>query len=249
MRTICLCVARGEEIFGRYFLSHYTSFCSEVIVWDAGLHHSFIDLALHGDYDNVEIRPWKGSDEMDDIELVEFSNQAYREFMGKADYVILPDADELIYAHNIIDRLTACKVAGVDVPVVRGFQMLLDKVPTEDGQAWEHHKLGVEDNVYSKKIVINPAIDISFVPGKHDLRAHGPCKFGDPSKPDLSLKLLHFRCLGLEYVQQRNQANRARVSKRNKDLDLGFHCKPGWTGMYSDQWWADAMNRRVDVVS
>lgn len=202
-----------------YFLRHYAPLADRVVLFDDHSDDGGPDLAAA--YANVEVRPYPGAG-LDDIEFVRFAAATYPEARAKhVDWVVWVDADEFVYAKDLRGTLTQLAAAGVTLPLTQGFAMFSDCYPTTREQIYDEVRQGVPYERDSKPVVFNPAIDIAWGAGKHDLTQGG----GERGSLTL-LKLLHFRNLGPDYFAARNAKNYARMSERNKAAGLGFQVYP-----------------------
>ncbi len=138
-----------------------------------------------------------------DIELLhEYRNLVWHD--SKFDLVLFPDCDEFFYtANGIKNYLDNTKF---DIYECEGFEMVCEKMP-KIGTKITDIKTGVRHHVFNKSTIFNPKIDIEF------LNAHlrySRCKNVDLSG---SVKLLHYRSLGLDLVMKRNKRTADRVPK------------------------------------
>lgn len=101
---------------------------------------------------------------------------------------------------------------------------------------------GVEDPVYAKPVIFRPEVDMNWEPGKHYV--HG--NFNRGKIP--VLKVLHYRCLGLEYLRERHARNYANCSKANLESGLGVGVYPGHTGHMSEPWFKEVLPTRRRVL-
>jgi glycosyltransferase involved in cell wall biosynthesis len=223
-------VVRNEALLIRYWLRHYQSFCSRVIVYDDASDDGTREMVQAS---GAELRdcPWSG---LDDMLAAAFASQQYREARGQADWVIWVDGDEFIYHPAIESHLAHMQALGVTLPQVAGYSMFADQPPAGDGQIYGEVRNGIPDERYCKPVVLDPYIDMQWGPGKHEFAANGVRDAGT----SVQLKLLHYRWFGENAYLQRNARNLSKLSQSNRDYGLGIEVfSPTYTGHHSFEWY------------
>jgi hypothetical protein len=219
MKIHCITWTWNEEFILPYFLKHY-SFCDLITLYDD--HSSDRTLEIAKQFPNVEVIPRDKKDkpELDEMEMAEIYNNAYKSDRSY-DWVIVTCPDEFLYHPNLLEKLEEYQKLGVTVPRTVGFDMWTDKTPTEDKPLHELITLGRYSPNHSKCIVFNPKIDINFGIGMHTCNPTGPVKWSD----GLELKVLHFLYSGFKYFTERRRFYWEQTSQKNKDNNWGFHNK------------------------
>lgn len=246
MKIWCYTVTHNEAKILPFFLRHYEQFCDGITVID--------DASTDGTQAIVQgcrqavLETYPPGDGLDDRQLVDFATRRYKLARGQADWVIWVDPDEFLYQRDAGPHLRATLERllheGVQVPLTRGFQMMSASFPAFSlgKQLTELVTEGIEDPIYAKPCIFQPSVDLRWDPGKH--YAHGQFKRGK----DAGLKLLHYRCLGLEYLRERHARNYARCSAANKASGLGVGTYPGHTGHMSEPWFRAVLPTRRPVL-
>ncbi len=233
-------VTHNEARILPFFLRHYAAFCDRITVID--------DNSTDGTRDLVRACPiavledYAPTSGLDDRDFIRVARQTYPQARGQADWVIWVDPDELLYHPRLKDTLQRLLDSGVQVPQTRGFQMISETFPTCSGQIWEEVEDGIEDPVYAKPCLFRPECDMQWDPGKHYV--HGPFNRGKSAE----LKVLHYRCLGLDYLRERHARNFKRCSQANLDSGLGVGVYPGHTGHMSEAWFKAVLPTRRPVL-
>lgn len=222
-----------------YWLRHYATFADRLIVYDDNSDDGTQDIVTAGGGD-LRRYPCSG---FDDIEMVGFANNQYREAEGYADFVIWVDADEFLFHPRMRERLEDLTADGVTLPAVQGYAMIGDAPPTGDGQIYDEIPLGFAHDRYSKPCILRPNVDLRWDVGKHEAQIFSGAKTntGEP------LKLLHYRYLGKAYHEERNARNWSRISKRQRQFRLGYETAPDWQGDYSARWYEQQRGIAVNV--
>ena len=213
-------IVRNEARMLPWWLRYYGSFCERLVVYDDASDDGTPELARAA---GAEVRglPWSG---LDDGESVRFAESVYPEARGRARWVAWVDADELIddgYG-PIAETLETLRARGIRLPQVQGWQMYASEF--HSASEWPNMQLrdlvkrGVRDDNYSKAVIFDPELALSFGVGRHSTD-------GRPLEPS-TLRLLHFRFMGRAYFLERSRRNYARLSARAIDSRWGAATYP-----------------------
>ncbi len=226
-------VMRDEASILPFWLRHYRSWVDRIVVYDAGSEDNTPALLRAA---GAEVRAYPGPAGMDDVAMVELANATYREARGRAGWVLWVDADELLWRERPRQCLAACTAAGVTLPRTAGYQMLAETFPPDDGHTpiTSLIKEGIRDESYDKSVMVDPRLDVRWLPGKHQCDAPGAVR----SEAAL-FALLHYRCLGEAYLRERHARNYARWTARERALGLGHATAPDWNGHASARWFIE----------
>ena len=208
-------VCWNEAVMLPFYLRHYSTFAEKIIIWDE--HSDDGSRELIKACPKAELRdwPWKG---MDDDKFLIAYDQWPKEAMGKADWVITPDIDELIYHPSL---LLVLGVSRSDVLAGKGYALIGNgPVPKGDGQIYDYIKTGYPQDNYTKWIIWRPHVFIRHTHGRHDL----PMKCSGRIDAVPRCKLLHCHYFSPEYTEQRNRRNYA----RNVDKKFAWNYTPEW---------------------
>jgi glycosyltransferase involved in cell wall biosynthesis len=223
------CICRNEARLMPYLLRHYTTFVDKLIFYDDQSDDGTRQLIQS--CPQAELRDWPGSHGIVDDEFMDFANQQWKEARGKAHWVIWIDADEFIYHPQIVEVLDRLLAAGVDLPQLHGYTMVADHFPTTTGQIYDEIKTGFYDEAWSKPAIFRA--DMKWNVGRHSYD-HVAVKLR--LSDQVELKLLHYRCLGMDYLRQRHERNWDRVPDRCRRLAYGTNCAPDQTGHHTVTW-------------
>jgi glycosyltransferase involved in cell wall biosynthesis len=201
-------IVRNEREILPWWLRHYQSFCSRVIVFDDQSDDGTREIVQRS---GAELRdlPYTG---LDDGYQAAFSSGIYHEARGKADFVIVVDADEFV--HGKIDPSWT-------FPFVQGYQMFGTKLPTQPtGQIYDYIKRGYPYAPESKPCLFRPELELIFSPGRH----FASIPYVDDARKQL--KLLHYRWFGASYYERRSARNYERLPERAALYDWGQDTSP-----------------------
>jgi hypothetical protein len=228
-------IARNEAMLMPYFMRHYGSFAAKIVVYDDESDDGTPEIVTAG---GGEVRPtsWHG---LDDKAMVELANSEYRN--AGTDWVIWVDADEFIYARDLPQALKQLTSQGVMLPMVTGYCMTADGLPTSSGQIYDEIKTGFRAERYDKACVVNPSLPIAWAAGRHEFMLGAQAiRSVDGYEP---LMLLHYRWFGRAYCDERSAKNWDRLSVRNRVNNLGIETNPAYVGPYTPAWYEDQASR------
>ena len=247
-----------------FFLQHYARFCDRITVVDdkstdgtreivqnwwhyigEDVPRAYLPTApVMPQRCQVMLEDYPHASGLDDRDLLAFAKATYKRAHGSAHWCIWVDPDEFLYHPDLLPTLERLRVEGVEVPLMRGYQMLSESFPVFGPRKpiTELVTEGVEDPTYAKPCIFMPHAEMDWELGKHYV--HGDLKRGAYA----GLKLLHYRCLGLEYLRERHARNYARCSAANKASGLGVGVYPGYTGHMSEPWFRAIWETRTKII-
>lgn len=215
MKIVAYTLCWNEERILPFYLRHYEKFCDTIIIYDNKSHDSSVKLARQ--HPKVEVREY-GNVEIDERMYLEIKNKAYQEQRGKADFVIVGDMDEFLYAPDIVALLEKASRQGSAIICTDGYEMVNDGFPKDDGrQIWEIVDRGVQADAFSKRVCFSPEIDINFSAGCHHCYPRGK----NLRVSSLHAALLHYKWMGIDYVAKKYAAYRKRLSGYNRVMEFG----------------------------
>lgn len=229
------CICRNEQHLMGYFLRHYATLADKIIIYD--------DQSDDGTREIVkacpiaELRDWPGTHGLVDDEFLEFANKQWREAIGKAHWVAWVDVDEFLYHPDMRELLASYVIEGVDIPRIEGYGMVSDHFPTTTGQIYDEIKTGFRSPEWDKHELFHAAVKMVWNIGRHSFWDAVMGKFRMSDRAEI--KLLHYRYLGLEYVEARNNRNHSRQPDRCRRLSFGDNCCPDATKTYSTNWFRE----------
>jgi hypothetical protein len=220
-------VCYNEENILPHLLRYYLSFCEKVTILDN--HSTDNSCKIIESFPNTEIIPFDSKGEFHDGVHIQLKNHVWKSSVGYADYVILGDTDEFLYHENLIEFILTSREKGVTVFKPEGYHMIADK---------DFH-LGENDNVFElvKNGVRTPVLDkmMMFDCNKiTNINYNFGCHFANPVgdvviSTDTSLKMLHYKFMGLDDYLYKNHIRAERLSQFNKSNNFGT-----WYG-FSDE--------------
>jgi hypothetical protein len=215
----------NEESMIIHTLNYYSKFCGKITILDNFSTDNSLDL-VRTHFPNVEIKTFDTNGEHREDIMMEVRNNCWKN--STADYVIVCDMDEFLYAENLLEKLHHIKKQNISIPVIVGYNMLSENFPTDyNADITEQIKVGYRDRMFDKNIIFSPnnVKEINYGPGSHQCF---PAFHTQPHVDDVcELKLLHYKYLNKEYLIKRHINYAVRMSDINKQRKYGFEYELG----------------------
>lgn len=242
--TICYNEARMLP----WFLRHYETWCDRMIFFD--------DKSTDGSRDIIrsnpkaELRDWPYSTGLDDDRFRELWNSWYREACGQADWVLMPDCDEILLHPDPLRLLSETKA---DMVGSTGLALISKSGwPIDDGksQIYDLVRYGTSQENYSKFIAYRPTVNVEHAHGRHTYAGRYP-KCSGVIDPVPRFKLLHCHQLGgVEHVEERNRRNFQRANEKRFAWNMAEDIQSNKDQGGTVAWVQDLIDRdaMVDIV-
>jgi len=225
----------NDEDIIAYTMRHYNQFAKVTIV-DNGSTDRTVEIA---ESMGAEIRHGDMQDELDDIKLIKIKNDCWEG--SQDDWVIVVDADELVYHSNLIGMLEKSQ-ATIIQPV--NYEMFSEKFPTTPGQIYEEIKTGVIGGGYKKNLFRPKEITTM----NWDVGCHWSHPEGNVIvDTDSGIITLHMKNLSKQRLLDRFAAGKKRLSAFNKQNQLSVHYT--WDPQTISEYFDSYMKISIDVLS
>lgn len=241
VRIWLFCICRNEARIMPYLLRHYCPWVTKLIFYDDQSDDGTREIIQS--WHNTELRNWPGSHGIVDDEFLSFANEQWKEARGQAEWVIWIDADEFLYNPDMTGLLLRYLREDVNIPQVEGFTMVSDHFPTTTGQIYDEIKTGFRDGVWDKKAIFRE--NMIWNMGRHSIN-HPALNIKSSVAADI--KLLHYRCLGMEYLRNRHLRNWSRVPEHCRRANLGTNTAPDATGHHTISWFDEVSHKPLSNV-
>ena len=223
MKIHAYIISYNEEKLLPFTLDYYSIFCEKIFVYDNYSTDSSDE--IYKKYDKVEVIKWDSGNEINENNYIKIKSEEYRNHSRNfdVDWVITIDCDEFVYHPNLVDKLKEYKERGVTVVQTSGHEMVCETFPEYDGELLPNKvKIGSDKMpMLSKSIVFSPSIDINFTVGAHYFDSNHTVL-----SPSNEIKVLHYKCLGKEYVTNIYNERYNRLSESSR--------KNAWNTHYSE---------------
>jgi len=209
----------NEEKMLPFFFKHYDNIADQYYIFDNGSTDNSISMLRENPKVVIDRFEIEGNSLVKSAQ--DKFNQFWKGSRGKADWVIVCDADEHFYHPNLRIYLQECTSKGITLIVPDGYEMVSNFFPSSDQPLHETVRNGVRSQTYDKPQIFNPnAIqEINFSPGRHTASPTGDVK--KPSNNDVLL--LHYKYLGLDYINSRFPALKQGLREGDTANRWGFH--------------------------
>jgi hypothetical protein len=212
-------LAFNEEKILPFTLDYYSNICDKIYIYDNMSTDSSDE--IYKRYPKVTVIKWNSNNEINELNYLNIKNNGYKlSREDNADWVIVCDTDEFLYHPRLLEKLEHYKNEGITVPKIDGHDMVSESFPEYDGELITK-KIKTGSEVYPpfcKNIVFNPKIDAKFGIGGHSFQSNNTINSSSPE-----LKLLHYKFLGVEYVENIYKSRMERLSEFNKQHKFGEH--------------------------
>lgn len=259
MKVWTFCITYNEAKMIRWFLRHYEQWCEKMIFYDGKSTDGTREIIKA--HPKAELRDWPLSTGLDDEAFRTAVSTWYKEAVSKADWVICPDADELLIHPDPLKVLSETKAdmigsTGYALISPTGWPEYAFISPHDSkSQLYDLVKTGVPQSNYDKWICHRPTVNIQVAHGKHTYRdATGRFEWPKCSgviDPVPRFRLLHCRHVGgAGETAVRNQRNYDRAHEKRFAWNMtAEHNKPEQNG--SEAWVRAAIveHKLKDVVS
>lgn len=217
----------NEEYILPHLLNYYSKFCEKIVIMDNQSTDRSLEIIKN--YENVSVFQYDSNGELRDDFYLKLKNNLWKQSRGKADYVIVGDADEFIYHPNLSDFLNKSFRDEVTILKPKGYHMVADTdmdLDPEDN-IFDLVKFGIREKVLDKMMIFdcNKIDEINFSFGCHFASPKGNIKIIE----DDNFYMLHYKFLGIKNFVYRNGLRRERLSQFNKKYGLGLYY------LYSDK--------------
>lgn len=205
-------------------IKHYQKFCDQITIMD-----NWSDDGTREKAEEIGciVKMFGVKGQLDDEEYLKVKNNIYRS--SKAKYVIVCDADEILWKENI--RKILEQDTGTIFNTI-GWDVFSEEMPIDDFLEIQH---GHFQPNYCKKVIFDPRIRINYQLGCHVCKPVGNIRASNER-----LTLFHYRNIGgYQRLSDRHEIYRGRMSQRNIKRGLGCHYlfpeeqrKEEWIGKY-----------------
>lgn len=213
--TLCY----NEMALMPFAVDYWKTVADKVFVLDNGSNDGSVEYleSIPG----VEVIHFGGGQGFNDMVNMRVKNHVWKASRGKADFVIVTDFDEFMYAKDLRAELQGMKDRGETICKPRGYNIFSKTFPEYQEGKLCHEICGkaIADKMFCKVTIFNPneIREIRYEPGAHTCRPLGNVKWykGD------NIFLLHHKNIGLDYVLKRNKMYTKRLSDYNRKMGWG----------------------------
>lgn len=210
-------ICYNEEYMLPFFLQHYMSFASEIIIYDNHSSDSSVHIMNESD---VTVNYFESDNSIRDDIMLNIKNQFWKKSRGWHDWVIIADIDEFIYHPNLKNFFLKNQNKTLLIPT--GYNMFAEEMPRiENGPIYAQAQFGTANPKFFNKPCIfrpNEIKEINFETGGHAANPVGNVV----SHSDPELKLLHYDYLTIDYRLRKCKERGQRLSEFNQEKKWGL---------------------------
>ncbi|MGD6855824.1 glycosyltransferase family 2 protein [Bacillus infantis] len=209
----------NEEKMLPFFFKHYDDIADQYFVFDNGSTDQ--SLSILDSHPKVAVEHFETQGGSFIKTALNLFNHFWKRSRGKADWVIVCETDEHLHHPNLRKYLEDCSAAGTTLVIPTGYNMVSDFFPSSDRPLSEQVKNGRRDFYFDKPQIFNPneIQEINFYPGRHNANPSGNVARLNSSE----ILLLHYKCLGYEYLHSRHAALKEKLQKVDEANGWGSH--------------------------
>lgn len=226
MKILCIIVSFNGEVLLPHVLTHYSSFCEKIIVFDNESTDNSLEIIKQ--FPKAEARVFCTDGKLDDRENTHIKNEEWKPYKNDFDLVICVDLDELVYHKNGTKEFLESKFKeGYNLFQCDGWNIIDNHEILPNVNLFSQYPKGIQSEAENKIAVFNPKeIDINYGIGQHPWCAEKPKGNIRLFKSDYTgLKLLHFKQISYRYWKMKFDQQQSNLSKFNLDNNLGCYFK------------------------
>lgn len=212
MKIEAFAICYNEEALLPYYLRHYGAFCDEITIYDN--HSTDNSRRIIAQHPRTNCILYDSGNEIRDDIYLQIKNNCWKG--SDADWVIIGDIDELVYHPDLRSELKRSE-ATVIRPAL--FNMYCETFPETEGQIWEEVVRGLPGGRKTNLFRPSELKEIDYDPGCHLAYPKGNVRIED----SFTIKTLHMKNLGKDYLISRKRLLYSRLSALNKKLGWGIH--------------------------
>jgi glycosyltransferase involved in cell wall biosynthesis len=234
----------NEENILPYFLKHYSQFVNKIVVYNNMSTDSSLEILNNWKDCEIEIRDFSTDNQYDEKTLMQLKNNCWKDNTD-SDYIIVCDADELLYHPNILEFIKDRSY--IDYYTPSGYHMIGDEIPRDySKQIYDIIKNGTYDNNYDKNVLFKRknVLETNYAPGAHLSSFQGTKRLINCTTDEI--KLLHYKWLSPEYVIDKHINYKERTSEHSKSKAWGIHYTLSKEKMIED--YNNLKNKSITIV-
>jgi len=224
-----------------FFFRHYDSIVDWYFIFDNGSTDGSLELLKK--HPKVSVAAFTVEGPSFVLAAVDFYNQSWKQSRGQAEWVIVCNIDEHLYRPDLRAYLGSLPEQ-VTLIIASGYEMVSEIFPAANVVLSDHIRTGIRYEFYDKPAIFRPdsITEINFIPGRHEAAPEG--MVATPLSREV--KLLHYKCLGSEYLVSRS--NELRQGLREMDLARGWGHQYVWDDAKKQDYFRRVKEGAVQVL-
>jgi hypothetical protein len=242
-RISVYCLCWNEEKILPHFLNHYAKFSHKITIFDNESTDNSLNIINWFDKCKINVVTYNSNNTLNDFLYLDIKNNCWKN--DPSEYVIVCDLDEFLYTKDIFDYLSQNSEYDIFTPT--GYDMVSTIFPVYNIPITQQIIKGFFNIDFCKSILFKPnrLLNINYLPGSHTSNPVGnniTIKNGDDN-----LKLLHYKRLSLDYMVNRIESLRNRMSDINFRTGSGLHYNQSNDTIKND--FNDALSNSTQILT
>ena len=208
----------NEERLLPFFFHHYDPFVTHYFIFD----HDSTDRSrqILKAHPHVTLGKFEARGDSYISSARDFYNHTWKQSRGCADWVVICNIDEHLEHPDFAGLFDRARNSGATIFASEGFEMIMASFPKEIAPLREQTRHGWRSGDLNKASIFDPSAirEINYGTGRHACNPRG-CIVWSAEQ----VRLLHYKYLGLDYVQQRIAELRARRLAGDIRQNFGHH--------------------------
>ncbi len=238
MKILCIIVSFNGEVLLPHVLTHYSSFCEKIIVFDNESTDNSLEIIKQ--FPKAESRVFCTDGKLSDSTNTRIKNEEWKPYKDNFDWVICVDLDEIVHCKtDMIEFLEQRKKEGVNLIQCDGWNIVDNHEIIPNVDLVKQYPKGLKSEAECKYAIFNPKeIDINYGYGQHPWCAEKPKGNVVKYKANGDLMLLHFKQISYRYWKIRFDHQQANLSKENLEKGIGCYFKTvDMENIHTEKWY------------
>jgi hypothetical protein len=229
MKIEVFSVCKNEEELIPYYLKHYEKFADKITIYDN--YSSDNSKSILEKHPLVEVKQFGNPNVFEEDDLVNIRNTCWKN--SNADWIIVCDMDELVYANNIKERLSKS-----NYHVIKPYGLDIIKENTENCNLniLENDLIFRNNSGFCKPVIFNPKYisNITFSAGSHEtdvIYKNGnfeSIKISDEHRVSYDIIMFHLMFFNFDRFARRRVWQSIQTSCASSDYKIEIYSYEQW---------------------
>ena len=211
----------NEEKLLPHFFRHYDPIVDKYFIFDTGSTDNSFEILSANPKVTASKLELKGDSYVEAART--FYSEQWKDSRGKTEWIFVCSIDEHLYHPRLRDFLTACTRHSISIINTVGYEMISDEFPSDNLPLHEQITHGFRATGFDKPQIFSPGRirEINFTVGRHRAIPETDVGLILPGEKSDTVKLLHYKFLGLDYLITRFRELRSGLRKGDLEKKYG----------------------------